>query len=194
LGLASFKTQPPQRFNSNWGSRVYKLKAPASGVYEGSIYGDAEHIRGAFPNLESISLPHWWPGVAGLNGRCLESWPSLKTLAVGTVQPAAAVLTEIENGRGTTLLMQGMLFAECRNPQTYVSRVPHVRHCLTFIQHSGVETLVLNGVIMGYNFEWFWTALELFPSLKMLEAVVLFPGVGPWEAQNRRGALKKRLL
>jgi hypothetical protein len=135
LRLASFKTQLPQRFNSIWGSRVYKLEAPVLGVYEGSIYEDVEHIRGLFSNLESISLPDWWPGVAGLNGRCLDSWPSLKTLAVGTVQPAAVILTEIENGRGMTLLMQGMLFAECRNPQTYVPKVPHVRHCLTFIQH-----------------------------------------------------------
>jgi hypothetical protein len=77
-------------------------------------------LEGLFSNLESISLPDWWSGVAGLNGRCLESWPSLKTFALGMVQPAAAGLTEIENGRGTTLLLQGMLFAECRNPQTYV--------------------------------------------------------------------------
>jgi hypothetical protein len=40
---------------------------------------------------------------------------------------------------------------------------------------------------MGHDFEWVRTALELFPSLKMLEAVVLFPGVGPWEAQKFSG-------
>jgi hypothetical protein len=57
----------------------------------------------------------------------------LKTLAVGTVQPAAAILTEIESGCGTCTLMQGMLFAEWRNPQTYVSSIPHVRTCLSLI-------------------------------------------------------------
>jgi hypothetical protein len=42
--------------------------------------------------------------------------------------------------------------------------------------------VVLNGVIMGHDFEWIRTALELFPSLRMSEAVVLFLGVGPWDA------------
>ena len=46
---------------------------------------------------------------------------------------------------------------------------------------------------MGHDFEWVRTALELFSSLKMLEAVVIFPGVGPWEARYRRG-LENRLL
>jgi hypothetical protein len=37
-------------------------------------------MRALFPNLENISLPDWWPGVSGLTGRRLESWPMLKTL------------------------------------------------------------------------------------------------------------------
>jgi hypothetical protein len=128
-----------------------------------------------FPNLENISLPDWWPGVAGLNERCLESWPMLKTLAVGTVQPAAALLAEMRSRRVTRTLEQGMLFADRLHPIPSPS-VPNVRHCLTLIQHSGVETLVLNGVIMGRDFEWVRTAMGLFPSLKMLEALVLLAG------------------
>jgi hypothetical protein len=73
-----------------------------------------------------------------------------------------------------------MLFAECTNPKTFLQSGPHVRSCLSLIQHIGVETLVLNGVIIGRDFEWVQTALELFPSLKMLEAVVLFSGVALW--------------
>jgi hypothetical protein len=46
---------------------------------------------------------------------------------------------------------------------------------------------------MGHDFEWVQTDLELFPSLKMLEAVVIFSGVGPWEARYRRG-FENRLL
>jgi hypothetical protein len=46
---------------------------------------------------------------------------------------------------------------------------------------------------MGHNFQWVRTTLELFPSFKMLEAVVIFPEVGPWEARYCRG-LETRLL
>jgi hypothetical protein len=162
-------------------------------VYTKGPYTEMLNILGGlFPNLENISLPDWWPGVAGLTGRCLESWPMSKTLAVGTVQPAAAILTEIESGRGTCTLMQGMLFADCTNPRTYSRSGPHVRSCLSLIQHIRVETLVLNGVIMGKDFKWVQTALELFPSLKMLEAVVLFPGVEAREVLRR--GLEIRLL
>jgi hypothetical protein len=88
-------------------------------VYTKGPYTEMMNILGGrFSNFKSISLPDWWPGVAGLTGRSLETWPMLKTLAVGTVQPAAAILTELESGRGTCTLMQGMLFAECTNPKT----------------------------------------------------------------------------
>jgi hypothetical protein len=76
-------------------------------VYTKGPYTEMLNILGGlFPNLEIIFLPHWWPEVAGLTGRCLESWPSLTTLAVDTVQPAAAILTKLESERGTCTLMQ----------------------------------------------------------------------------------------
>jgi hypothetical protein len=67
-----------------------------------------------------------------------------------------------------------MVFPECTDP-----RLPHVRHCLSRIKHTGVETLVLKGVIMGTDFEWVRTTLGLFPSLKMLEAVFVIAGDSP---------------
>jgi hypothetical protein len=153
--------------------------------------------RALFPNLESISLPNWWPGVAGLTGRGFTAWPTLKTLAVGTVPSIAAILHKIESGQDTSIVEQGIVFRECADPEMHwgihgYPRLPHVRRCITLIQHTGVETLVLNGVVMGTNFAWVRTTLELFPSLKMLEAVLIIWG-GSCREILRRG-LEIRLL
>jgi hypothetical protein len=97
-------------------------------------------LRALFPNLDTISLPDWWPGVAGLTERRLESWPMLKSLAVGTVPPDdVAILDEIEvqgillpasrYELGTYIPKHGMVFSKCPDPETY-PRLPHVRHCL----------------------------------------------------------------
>jgi hypothetical protein len=154
-------------------------------------------LRALFPNLESISLPNWWPGVAGLSGRGFMAWPTLKTLAVGTVPSVAAILHEIENGQDTSIVEQGIVFPECADPEMHwgihgYPRLPHVCRCITLIQHIGVETLVLNGVVMGTNFAWVRTALELFPSFKMLEVVLIIWG-GSSREILRRG-LEIRLL
>jgi hypothetical protein len=96
---------------------------------------------------------------------------------VGTVPSVAAILHEIESGRDTSIVEQGIVFSECADPEMHrgiqeYSRLPDVWRCITLIQHIGVETLVLNGTVMGTNLAWVRTALELFPSLKMLEAVL----------------------
>jgi hypothetical protein len=85
-------------------------------------------LRALFPNLENISLLDWWPGVAGLTGRRLESWPMLKTLAVGMVPSVAAILHEIESERDTCLILQGMAFSECTDPKWYWS-IQYDRPC-----------------------------------------------------------------
>jgi hypothetical protein len=111
--------------------------------------------------------------------------------SVGTVPSDEAILDQIEapgptllsasgNRRNTCILEQGMVFPECTDP-----RLSHVRHCLSRIQHTGVETLVLKGVIMGTDFEWVRTTLGLFPSLKMLEAALVIAGDSP-RAISRR--------
>jgi hypothetical protein len=102
----------------------------------------------------------------------------LKTLAVDTVPSVAAILHEIESERDTCLVLQGMVFPECTDSERYwgiqgYPRIPHIRHLLSLIQHFRVETLVLNGVVMGADFQWLRTALRIFPRLKMLEAVVV---------------------
>jgi hypothetical protein len=154
-------------------------------------------LRALFPNLESISLPNWWPGVAGLTGRGFMAWPTLKTLAVGTVPSVTAILHEIESGQDTSIVEQGIVFPECADPEMHSGihgypRLPHVRRSITLIQHTGVETLVLNGVVMGTKFAWVRTALELFHSLKMLEAVLIMWGGSSWEILRR--GLEIRLL
>jgi hypothetical protein len=58
-------------------------------------------------------------------------------------------------------------------------RLPHVWHCLSRMQLTSVETLVLEGVIMGTDFEWVRTTLRLSLSLKMLEAAVVIAGDSP---------------
>jgi hypothetical protein len=93
--------------------------------------------------------------------------------------------------RGNYIPKHGMVFAKLPDPETY-PRLPHVRHCLSRIQHTGVETLVINGVIMGTDFEWVQTALGSFPSLTLLKAVVLIAGATSLEI-SRRG-LEIRLL
>jgi hypothetical protein len=95
-------------------------------------------LRALFPNLENISLPDWWPGVAALTERRLEFWPMLKTLAVGTVPSVAAILHEIESERTTCLVLQGMAFPECTDPKRYwgiqgYPRIPHIWHLLSLI-------------------------------------------------------------
>jgi hypothetical protein len=159
-------------------------------------------LRALFSNLDNISLPDWWPGVARLIERRLESWSMLKTLAVGTVPPDnGAILDEIDvQGillpatrceRGNYIPKHGMVFAKRPDPETY-PRLPHIWHCLSRIQHTGVETLVINGVIMGTDFEWVQTALGSFPSLTLLKAVVLIAGATSLEI-SRQG-LEIRLL
>jgi hypothetical protein len=154
-------------------------------------------LRALFPSLESISLSNWWPGVAWLTGRGFIAWPTLKTLAVGTVPSVADILHEIESGRDTSIVEQGVVFTKCADPKMHWSihgypRLLHVRRCITLIQHTGEETLVLKGVVIGTNFAWVRTALELFYSLKMLEAVLIIWG-GSSREILRRG-LEIRLL
>jgi hypothetical protein len=109
----------------------------SGGYYPCPIYGDVEHLEGAFPKPRTISLPDWWPGVAGLTKRRLESWPKLKSLAVGTDDGAILVEIEVQGilllasryELGTYIPEHGMVFSKCPDPETY-PRLPHVRHCL----------------------------------------------------------------
>jgi hypothetical protein len=101
----------------------------SGGYYPCPIYGDVEPLEGAFPKPRHyISLPDWWPGVAGLTERRLESWPILKSLAVGTVPPDdGAILVEIEvqgilllasrYELGTYIPEHGMVFSKCPDPE-----------------------------------------------------------------------------